>query len=121
MSRGRANKITPIPQYLTRSPSGVEQGYIRLTPSLTSSDAFKSLTPLAVVVYLEMLIIAKGHDKVIYTQKMAYDSRQISKSGYTASVKLLERVGFLHRLPRACYAPSTYQFDARWKTFSQTD
>lgn len=120
MSRGSSKK-TPIPQYLTRSPSGFENGYVRLTPSLTSSDAFKTLTPLAVVIYIEMLMVARGHDKVIYTQQMAYDSRKISKSGYTASIKQLIKVGLIQRLPRACYAPSTYCFDVQWRTFCQTD
>ena len=120
MSRGKRNKITPIPQYLTRSPSGSENGYVRLTPSLTSSDAFKALKPLAIVIYLDMLMTARGHETVIYTQTMAYDNMRTSKSGYTASIKQLIDVGFIQRLPRACYAPSMYRFDTRWKAFCQT-
>lgn len=112
------NKKIPIPIYLTRSPSGFENGYIRLTPSLTASDAYKSLTPLAVVMYIDMLMRARGHDTIIYTQRMAFESRKISKTAYTDAIKQLTRVGLIVRLPRSCYAPSTYRFSVEWKNFS---
>lgn len=109
--------ITPFKPYESRSPNGNEKGYIRFTKSLYYSDAYIELNHLAKNMYLDMLFEAMGHDTVIYTQKKAKDKLNISKGGYTNSIKQLINVGCIEKLPRGCYEPSTYKFSKKWHEY----
>lgn len=112
-----SKNITLFKPYESRSPSGSEKGYLRVTNSLYDSDAVKDLSDLAFRVYIDMRFVAKGHETVIYTQSMGMKRIKLSKGGYTNSIKQLVEVGYLIRLPRGCYSPSTYKFSPKWHKY----
>jgi hypothetical protein len=109
--------ITPFKPFESRSPNGNEKGYIRLTRSIYQSDALKDLNHLAKDIYIDMLFEAIGRDTITYTQKKAKDNLDVSKGGYTNSIKQLLKVGCIERLPRGCYEPSTYKFSKKWHDY----
>lgn len=109
--------ITPFKAYESRSPNGNEKGYVRITRSLFESDAVKGLTDLALRFYLDMIMVAKGHEKVLYSQNIAMKHLGISKGGYTSAIKQLINVGLIEKMPRGCFAPATYKFSSKWHKY----
>lgn len=116
MARKKKN-IVAFKPYETLTPNGNEKGYLRLTKSLWCSDALKDVTRAAVMIYIDMRMVANGHDEVIYTQAMAYKSLLVSKETYKKSMDELERVGLIKKKPRSCYSPNSFEFVSGWKTY----
>ncbi len=118
MSRNRSSKEkSPFLPHETRSETGYEKGYIRMTPSLYYSDSMRDLKDKARIVFQDMKFIAKNKTEVIYTQKMGMERLNLSKGGYTSSINQLIDVGLIERLPRGCYAPAKYKFSCEWKKY----
>lgn len=114
IKRGRS---LPHSAWITRSPSGIETGYQKLTRSLQYSDAVWTLSNLAYRVYIDMLMTSKGQQEVIYSQSIAMKHMKISKGGYTEATKQLIEVGLIKRMPRGCYAASRFKFSEAWKKY----
>ncbi len=113
----RKNTIVAFKPYETRSLSGSEKGYLRLTKSLWNADALKDIPRSAVLMYIDMRILANGHDEVIYTQANAYQSLLVSKETYSKSITELIRVGLIKKKPRSCYAPNSFEFSSDWRGY----
>ncbi len=116
MGRKKSN-VLPFKPYESTSPDGYENHYIRITNSLFSSDAKRSLTPLAWNLYESMLIEARGHPSVIFSQQMGKESLGCSCNGYTKCIKQLIEKGFIKRKPRSCFSASEYIFSDEWKNY----
>lgn len=110
-----AHKRVPFKPYEARSE--YESGYVRLTQSLLGSDAYRDLEPSTILIYIDMRKTAKGHTRLVYTQRMAYEHLGKAKATFTRALDELEQVGLIRRCPRSCYAPTTIEFSADWQKY----
>lgn len=118
MAARNKSEPTKFKPYDTRNHQGIEKGYMRLTWDLHYSDAVKDLTDLEYRMFMDMKHVAKGHDEVKYTQKMAMESTGCCKATYTKVMDALEKVGLIEKLPRSAYAASWFRFSAKWHKYT---
>lgn len=99
MANCKKNRATPHPPWITKTESGIETGYQKITRSLQYSDAVRGLSNLTYRVYIDMLISSRGLREVEYPQSEAMRHMKISKGGYTDAINKLIEVGLINRKP----------------------
>ena len=117
VARSKKREPTKFKPYETRNPNGLEKGYMRLTESLHYSDAVKDLSDLEYRIFMDMKHTAKGHDEVVYTQKMAMEATGCCKQTFKTVMCTFERVGLIERLPRSAYEGTLIRFSAKWHEY----
>lgn len=113
----RKKTFVPFATYESRSKTGTEKGYVRLTPSQMYSDAVLDLSNGAYRVFVSMKLRAKGHREYVYTYDMATADTSISRQTYLTTTKELIEVGLIEKIPTSAYEPSRYRFISRWKEY----
>lgn len=113
----KSSNKTAFKNYESRSPNGFEKGYIRVTPSQIGSDAVRDLGDKAYRMFMDMKFVAKGHDKVVYSRKLAYKNLGISNETFKKIIDKLVEVGLIEKLPRGCYGATSIIFSDKWKEY----
>ncbi len=114
MSRKRKT-ITPFKSWEARNAE--ENGYARITGSLSRSYAACQISANAWRIYIDMRITAKGHHEVIYSRKIYNKYHNLSSATYTKCIRELRKWGFIEKIPRACFQASQYRFSEKWQEF----
>lgn len=117
MSKKKGSALTPFLYYESKSKSGKEKGYIRLTPSQFYSDAVMDLSANAHRVLICMKFQAKGNREFIYTYENATQDASISRQTFVKVIDELIQMKLIERIPTKAYAPSKFQFVEGWKTY----
>ncbi len=117
MSKRTRSTLTPFLCFESKSKSGKEKGYIRLTPSQFYSDAVMDLSANAYRVFVYMKFRSKGKREVIYTYENATQDASISRQTFIKVIDELIQMNLIERLPTNAYAPSKFQFVEGWKTY----
>lgn len=95
----------------------VKETFVRITHSMLSSNAFKSLKPYSIKLYLYMLDWSKGKLELEYTITLA--EKILPSSTAQKAFKDLIKNGFIEIARKGCFAnrtATTYKFSSKWKT-----
>lgn len=117
MATKKKNSLKPFELYESRSRSGYEKGYVRLTPSQFHSDSILDLSSNAFRIYIMMKFQARGHIEFIYTYDQAIKDTSISRQTYRRVIDELVNMGLIEELPRNVYAPLKFRFSIKWKNY----
>ena len=120
MPKRTGSAVTPFSPYESKSKSGKEKGYIRLTPSQFYSDAVMDLSANAYRVFVYMKFRSRGNREVIYTYENATQDASISRQTFVKVIDELIGMNLIERLPTNAYAPAKFQFVEGWKTYYST-
>ena len=92
--------------------------YIKLTASLWQNPNFNKLKPTSRVLYIHMLLFARGKDTIDYALSIACQDTGFNTNTVRNGLKELVDVGLLERINGNRYAhiPDAYKFSSNWYT-----